>query len=230
MKKILSVLLALAMVCALSVSVFAEEEIYSMTATQGQNQEDLALPATLTMSDSFSRIATNWVGGGTEYNAIIEAINTPDASIVVTYTGNITKFLIQTEKGTEDGTVELNPVVVDGKNVAVIPCSDVIAAMPFACANTDVGWGNIAFICEDGAVLESFKVVTGAAAPAGDPVPADDSDAPADDAAEAPADTTAPAEDTTAPAETSEPADTGIVLAVLPMAVAAAAVVISKRK
>lgn len=228
MKKILSVLLALAMVCALSVSVFAEEEIYSMTTTQGQNQEDLALPATLTMSDSFSRIATNWVGGGTEYSAIIEAINTPDASIVITYTGNITKFLIQTEKGTEDGTVELNPVVVDGKNVAVIPCSDVIAAMPFACANTDVGWGNIAFICEDGAVLESFKVVTGAVAPAGDPVPADDTTAPAEDATapvEAPAE--APAE---TPAETSEPADTGIVLAVLPMAIAAAAVVISKRK
>ncbi len=223
MKKILSVILALVMVCALSVSVFAEEEIYSMTTTQGQNQEALDLPATLTMSDSFSRIATNWVSGGTEYNAIIEAINTPDASIVITYTGNITKFLIQTEKGTDDGTIELAPVVVDGKNVATIPCSDVIAAMPFACANTDVGWGNIAFICDDGAVLESFKVVTGAVAPASDPVPADDTAAPADD-------TTAPAEDTTAPAETTTPADTGIVLAVLPMAIAAAAVVISKRK
>lgn len=223
MKKVLSVLLALIMVCALSVSVFAEEVVYSMTTTQGQNQEALDLPATLTMSDSFSRIATNWVGGGTEYNAIIEAINTPDASIVITYTGSITKFLIQTEKGTEDGTVELAPVEVDGKNVATIPCSDVIAAMPFACANTDVGWGNIAFICEDGAVLESFKIVTGAEAPAA--APADDTTAPADDAA----DTTAPVE--TAPAdETSTPADTGIVLAVLPMAIAAAAVVVSKRK
>ena len=222
MKKVLSVLLALIMVCALSVSVFAEEVVYSMTTTQGQNQEALDLPATLTMSDSFSRIATNWVGGGTEYNAIIEAINTPDASIVITYTGSITKFLIQTEKGTEDGTIELAPVEVDGKNVATIPCSDVIAAMPFACANTDVGWGNIAFICEDGAVLESFKIVTGAEAPA---APADDTTAPADDAA----DTTAPVE--TAPAdETSAPADTGIVLAVLPMAIAAAAVVVSKRK
>lgn len=53
--------------------------------------------------------------------------------------------------------------------------------------------------------------------------PAEDTTAPAED-------TTAPAEDTTAPAETSEPANTGIVLAVLPMAVAAAAVVASKRK
>ncbi len=55
--------------------------------------------------------------------------------------------------------------------------------------------------------------------------PAEDTTAPAED-------TTAPAEDTTAPAadETSEPAKTGIVLALLPMAVAAAAVVVSKRK
>ncbi len=62
-------------------------------------------------------------------------------------------------------------------------------------------------------------------APAAD-APAADTPAPAEDA---PADTTAPAE--TAPAaDTSAPAETGIVLAVLPMAVAAAAVVISKRK
>jgi hypothetical protein len=54
-------------------------------------------------------------------------------------------------------------------------------------------------------------------------------EAPADETAEAPADTTAPVE--TAPSvETTTPADTGIVLAVLPMAMAAAAVVISKRK
>ncbi len=66
--------------------------------------------------------------------------------------------------------------------------------------------------------------------------------APAEDATTAPAEdtTTAPAEDTTpapaadttpAPAaDTSAPANTGIVLAVLPMAIAAAAVVISKRR
>lgn len=55
---------------------------------------------------------------------------------------------------------------------------------------------------------------------------ADDTAAPADD-------TTAPADDATEPTpsvDTTEPADTGIVLALLPMAVAAAAVVASKRK
>ncbi len=44
------------------------------------------------------------------------------------------------------------------------------------------------------------------------------------------AETTEPAAETAPAAETSEPADTGIVLALLPMAVAAAAVVVSKRK
>ncbi len=56
---------------------------------------------------------------------------------------------------------------------------------------------------------------------------ADDTTAPAAD------DTSAPADDATEPtaaADTTEPADTGIVLALLPMAVAAAAVVASKRK
>ncbi len=59
--------------------------------------------------------------------------------------------------------------------------------------------------------------------------------APAADGTTAPAadDTSAPADDATEPtpaADTTEPADTGIVLALLPMAVAAAAVVASKRK
>lgn len=69
---------------------------------------------------------------------------------------------------------------------------------------------------------------------------ADGASSPADEAPadETPADTAAPADETpadetpavTAPAADTKPADTGIVLAVLPMAVAAAAVVASKRR
>ena len=78
--------------------------------------------------------------------------------------------------------------------------------------------------------------------PAEDAAPAEDTTAPAEDTTAPAEDTTAPAEDTTAPsaeaapsaetapAENTTPANTGIVLAVLPMAVAAAAVVVSKRK
>lgn len=226
MKKVLSIVLALVMVCALSVSVFADE-LYSMTTTQGQDQEGISLPGALTMSDGYSRIATNWVGGGSEYSAIIEAINTADTSLVITYTGNISQFIIQTENGGDtDSAIDLAPVEADGKNVATISCADIVAAMPTACANDNVGWGNIALICEDGAVLESFKIVTGAvAAPAENAAPVEDN-TPAEASDETPAETTAPAAETAAPA----PAKTGIVLAVLPMAVAAAAVVVSKRR
>lgn len=223
MKKVLSIVLALAMVCALSISVFADE-LYSMTATQGQDQDGVALPGALTMSDGYSRIATNWVSGGAEYSAIINAINTEGTSLVITYTGSISQFIIQTQNGeATDKAIDLAPVEVDGKNVATISCADIVAAMPTGCANNDVGWGNIALICEDGAVLESFKIVTGAVeAPAETTVPADDTPAETD----APAEDNAPAAETAAPA----PANTGIVLAVLPMAIAAAAVVASKRR
>ena len=82
-----------------------------------------------------------------------------------------------------------------------------LASIIQACSNCDSN-GSI--------TIKSFKVVSSVA-------PAENTEAPAENT-EAPADTTAPA------AETSEPADTGIVLALLPMAIAAAAVAASKRK
>lgn len=221
MKKLLSAFVALVMVCALCVCACAEE-LYSMTATQGQYQESVAFPATLVMQDGFSRISTNWVGGN-EYDAIINAINTPDTCIEVVYTGTISQFIIQTQNGEGiDTAVDVTGAESDGKNIAVISCADIIAAMPIACANDNVGWGNIAFICEDGTVLESFKVITAVSAPA-------------EDVASAPE---APVEDTISDLDASSekndtsaaPAETGIVLCLLPMAAAAVAAVISKRR
>jgi hypothetical protein len=84
-------------------------------------------------------------------------------------------------------------------------------------------------------VKVTFTVNNPEAAPAEDntTAPAEDTTAPAEDNTPAPAEDTtpAPAEDTPAPAaDTSAPANTGIVLAVLPMAMAAAALVFAKRK
>lgn len=84
-------------------------------------------------------------------------------------------------------------------------------------------------------VKVTFTVNNPEAAPAEDTTtaPAEDTTAPAEDNTPAPAEDTtpAPAEDTPAPAaDTSAPANTGIVLAVLPMAMAAAALVFTKRK
>ena len=86
--------------------------------------------------------------------------------------------------------------------------------------------------CEaNGVSTESWQWINGAAAGKTYSISVIVPDAPA-------AETTAPAAETNEPAaetapaadETSEPANTGIVLALLPMAVAAAAVVVSKRK
>lgn len=222
MKKILAIAVALVLAMALTVSVFAEDVVYEMTTTQGQEFEGKTLPTELVMNDGYCRLATNWVGGGSEYSAIIAAINTADATLVITYTGTISQFIIQTENGGSDTPIDLVPTEVDGKNVAAIACADIIAAMPVGCGNDNVGWGNIAVIGEDGAMIESFKVVTGYAAAA----------APAEDNTPAPE----PAADTTpepAPAKTETPApsapQTGLALAVVPAVMALAAVAVSKK-
>ena len=96
-------------------------------------------------------------------------------------------------------------------------------------ANGALGKGAPHFISNEGAGDGIYKItnvsiiVPDAPIEAPAETPAENTEAPAEN-------TEAPAENTEAPAETSEPADTGIVLALLPMAVAAAAVVVSKRK
>lgn len=86
--------------------------------------------------------------------------------------------------------------------------------------------------CEaNGVSTESWQWINGAAAGKTYSISVIVPDAPAAETTEPAAETNEPAAET-APAadETSEPANTGIVLALLPMAVAAAAVVASKRK
>ena len=86
--------------------------------------------------------------------------------------------------------------------------------------------------CEaNGVSTESWQWINDAAAGKTYSISVIVPDAPAAETTEPAAETNEPAAET-APAadETSEPANTGIVLALLPMAVAAAAVVVSKRK
>ena len=109
---------------------------------------------------------------------------------------------------------------------ATIALDDMVKAWTDAGLTLDTAEAFLVQVWTGNFKLYSAKFVTGADAAA----PAEDTSAPAEDTTAPAEDTTAPAEDTTAPVETTTPADTGIVLAVLPMAVAAAAVVISKRK
>ena len=85
MKKILAIAVAVMMVMALTVSVFAEEVIYSLgeNDTLGQHLETVTIGGggVLPADDPDgvgSRIATNWVNGST-FDAILAAITTDGA-------------------------------------------------------------------------------------------------------------------------------------------------------
>lgn len=157
--------------------------------------------------------------------------------------------------GLADGTVvEITSCVVDGKSYAFTAGH----SYTFEVGKTYGGENNpgiletslhFAYNPDDSKLAEipskvtdkmvvKFKIVSDAAeAPAAE-TPAEDNtpaETPAEDntPAETPAENTAPVQDPTPGANTkpaAAPANTGIVLCVLPMAVAAAAVVVSKRK
>ena len=229
MKKLLAIAMAVVMVFALSVSVFAEDVVYTMTTTQGQGMEssDLAGGAAFSTGDNgdnYARIATNWVNGGATYGEILAAVQTSGAVIRLTYTGTVTTIGFQTEQGSYEMVDVTDVTEVDGKNVAIIPCADIVAAAPVAVANDNVGWGNFMVDYTEGGMLYGFEIVTGyeAAAPADDAV-----EVPVDDAVEAPAAEEAPAE-APAPAPAPAPA-TGLALAVVPAVMALAAVAVSKK-
>ena len=222
MKKILAIALAMVMVLACSVAVFAD---YTLTNAQGQDTEDAidgGLAIASSQGDDYCRLATNWVGGGSVYNEILEAVKVDGASIKITYTGTLTMIGFQTEQGSYEMVEITNVTEVDGKNVAIVSCADLIAAAPVAIANDNVGWGNFMVQYVDSPVLYSLEVGS-FSAPAADPepAPADPEPAPAPAADPEPAPAPAPSTNT-APA-------TGLALAVVPAVVAMAAVAVSKK-
>ncbi len=227
MKKILSVLLALVMVLSLSVSVFAED-LFVL--------ENRASDTTDALADGFK--LEGWCPSLiTQYKApdvateFLAAIQTEGAKIQVTADVEVNGILLQSypPEGGSDYTWAIcsdgkTSEEVDGKVVTTFDAATVIAKYTSTPLkddpSTNCSLDNFLNFAVDatGATIYGVKVIADA--------PAADTPAPVE---EAPADTTAPVE--TAPAaDTSAPAETGIVLAVLPMAVAAAAVVISKRK
>lgn len=136
-------------------TMLVRKDIYKMKTTGGQEFNDKELPVDLEQG-GWTRLSTNWVNGDM-YNKIIEALNNPEATLEITYTGTIKQFVIQTEKGGAE-SIDLAPKDVNGKNVATIPCADIVKAMPFGTANKDVGWGNISLAECDNAKLESFAI------------------------------------------------------------------------
>ncbi len=234
MKKILTIAFAAVMlVSCMTVSAFAAAgdtnmllEIGDVFGTLVQSETidvskggEFTLTATLESSQSTSADAS-FIGVKTTAGNVSQNTALPDGTVVTVTALELdgTKVELDAEKSTN--TVKNGNL--DGNNGVVLL---------FKMGGLNALTGDLP------AGFKEVKVtftVSNPNAPAADDTtaPAEDTTAaPADDAAEAPTDTTASAEDNTpAPAADTTPAETGIVLAVLPMAIAAAAVVISKRK
>ncbi len=230
MKRILTIAVAAVMLLScMTVSAFAAAgdtnmllEIGDVFGTLVQSETidvskggEFTLTATLESSQSTSADAS-FIGVKTTAGNVSQNTALPDGTVVT-----VTSIELDGTKVELDAAKSLNTVKngnLDGNNGVVLL---------FKMGGLNALTGDLP------AGFKEVKVtftVSNPNAPAEDTAaPADDAaEAPADNAAEAPADTTAPAE--TAPAADTTPAETGIVLAVLPMAIAAAAVVISKRR
>ncbi len=237
MKKVLSIVLALVMVCAMAVTVCAEEVLFS---------EDIPFWD-----------AGNWSEYDITDEGFFELLNNESAYLVFTRDkethiefadGVYEKFCIVNswwgttfpnpideacnfiQLGTaghgsaEEASVLVDCVYDDGIKV-MWPAK---AIYDILAANDALGKGGAHLISNTSST--DYKIINVSIIVPDAPIEAPAAEEPA---AEEPA-TVEPAADATEPApaadETSEPAETGIVLALLPMAVAAAAVVVSKRK
>ncbi len=230
MKRILTIAFAAVMlVSCMTVSAFAAAgdtnmllEIGDVFGTLVQSETidvskggEFTLTATLESSQSTSADAS-FIGVKTTAGNVSQNTALPDGTVVTVTSIELDGAKVELDAAKSSNTVKNGNL--DGNNGVVLL---------FKMGGLNALTGDLP------AGFKEVKVtftVSNPNAPAEDTAaPADDAaEAPADNAAEAPADTTAPVE--TAPAADTTPAETGIVLAVLPMAIAAAAVVISKRR
>ena len=229
MKKVLAALLALTMLFALAVPAFAEEIVVFENA-EGQAFADCANSWDFFGTDGYwgreaaQCLSVTWADikpimeeGGATFTYVYSADGAGTPSLNLSFTDGNGNGVAAPFTTTDLG---------DGKYEATIALDDMVKAWTDAGLTLDTAEAFLVQVWTGNFKLYSAKFVTGADAAA----PAEDTSAPAEDTTAPAEDTTAPAEDTPAPVETPTPADTGIVLAVLPMAMAAAAVVISKRK
>lgn len=224
MKKIMALVLAIALALSLSASAFAAE-LYNLTE---RSSEDGGAIDGYVISGWCPSLITEYQfpQAMADFKA---AIQTEGAKIEVVSSGPINGILLQSyplDGGSNYPHIifsEGTSTEVDGKTVTVYDCAAFIAAYTSTDHTDDPSVKlsmdsvlNFAVDAPEGTVLTSVRVYT-------------DDAAPADDTADEPA----PAESTDTeetPAEETTPADTGIVLALVPVAVAAAAVVVSKRR
>ena len=245
MKKIFALVLALVMaLCAMSVSVFAE----TITLFNNPDGDTLKADGTYTYPwDGFGigSVAVNDKAYGELSIDEIKTITLEGGAKVVMEFACASFATWQTESPElqfnnwdNEEALQVNAELTDlgdGKWMAVWSLDDCYANLTNAGLTIDDVRCLGVQLWADQFVLYSVKIVTGddanIEAPAVDEAPAEDVEAPAEDV-EAPAVDEAPAEDTTvedAPAADEAPAETGLALAIVPMIIAAAAVVLSKK-
>lgn len=213
MKKILSIALAMVMVMALSIAVFADADLTGNASYPLNDNVTFDIPEGVDVSNG-ATVTIN-VKGTSDNTAVRFYLTTPGDS------GRVTEVaVVEVVDGAFDTTLEM---VIDSTGAiqgAEDPTIIMVKGPDYATPLANTTFESIVVVAE-GAAAPADETPDADEAPEADETPAAD-EAPV---ADAPA-----ADETPAPAADSKPANTGIVLAVLPMAIAAAAVVASKRR
>ncbi len=206
MKKVLSIVMAMMLVVALSVNVFADIDLTGAVEAPANANQFIEIPAGVDVSNG--AIVTLAIKGTSDNTAVRFYLS--DANDVGRVTDVVTVDVLG---GSFDKTIELVINYDGGFGGSAAPTHLIVKGPDYATplANTTFE------------VLSIAGVDAAEEAPAEEPAP--ETEAPAEEPApetEAPAEEPAP--------ETEAPAETGVALAVIPAIVAMAAVVISKKR
>lgn len=253
MKKLLAVLMAVAMLCAMSVTVFADEVVYSEDTMfwKNGNWESYTtelgtdtLAELLSQDNAYLVFTRSNTPDGMAYPEHWEKFCILDAWWSGSYDpgsgtgsqwiamGTANHTIAMAEANDQQYDVHIDAVLDDGIQVWYSG-ADIMAA--WTAGNFNVtGGGDTLYVISNSSPDGVYSITNVSVIVTDAPVGTDAEEAPADDA-----NTEAPAENTEAPADTTEttetpvekePANTGIALAVVPMMVAAAAVALSKKR
>ena len=233
MKKILAIVMAVMMVMALSVTAFAADYGTASNGPAGVYFKTSSGDNTLRIGDTLTVTFDGTVAAEFCLKAMYDADGTTNYCNLAIFGGSYKDVAFDGSEATKYfGAYGVNDGDVARLGLTAVFTEVEGGASTIVFTVTEAPVEKFSFYGDVGNVGDSygwsdFFVVNEPSTTA--PASAE-TNAPAEEApTEAPADTTAPT-DTAPAAETTTPADTGIVLAVLPMAIAAAAVVISKRK
>ena len=228
MKKLLAILVAIAMTCSLSIMVFAETELYKLETRASDTTDPID---GFTISGWCPSLITQYMFSDV-MASFLEAIETEGAKIEVVSSGEVNGILLQSYP-LENGSgyphivyTEKESSEADGRVVTVFDCAGFIELYTSTDHSDDPSVKlsmdnvlNFAVDASEGTVLYGVRVYTDSAS--AEPETAEPETAEPETTSEP---------ETTPEPETTAPAETGIALALIPMAIAAAGVVISKRR